>query len=52
MPQSHHQHISELSSSGPSARLVHRVLHAETADSGNGRHALREADEAAILRTP
>ena len=31
-------------------RLVHRVLHAETADAENGCHALREADEAAILR--
>ena len=31
-------------------RPVHRVLHAETADAGNGCHALREADEAAILR--
>src|SRR6516165_4024899 len=31
-------------------RLVHRVLHAETADAGNGCHPLREADEAAILR--
>jgi len=30
-------------------RLVQRVLHAETADAGNGCHALREADEAAIL---
>src|SRR6516165_7984009 len=31
-------------------RLVHRVLHAQTADAGNGCHALREADEAPILR--
>src|SRR6516165_11638914 len=31
-------------------RLVYRVLHAETANAGNGCHALREADEAAILR--
>ena len=33
-------------------RLVHRVSHAEAANAGNGCHALREADEAAVRRSP